>query len=297
MRAFAFLLILGSLGFAQANKTQVVMLGAGTPNPDPENSGPAVAVVVNGESYLVDAGPGIVRRAAAAEKKGVKALAPEQLKRVFITHLHSDHTLGLPDLMLSPWVLEREVALQIYGPPGTKKLVTHILKAYEDDIYHRTHSLEPVPKTRPWRPEVHEIKPGEIFHDANVTVTAFPVPHTQWKHSFAYTFQTADRRIVISGDTTPTDEIVRQCNGCDVLVHEVYSAEKLPTRPPEWQRYHRQSHTSTKELAELENRAHPKLLVLYHKLFWGTDDAGLVREVHEAGYKGQVVSGKDLESY
>ena len=272
------------------------MLGAGTPNADPDNSGPAVAIVVSSASYLVDAGPGVVRRAAAAEAKGIKALEAANLKRVFLTHLHSDHTLGLPDLMISPWVLERTAPLEVYGPPGTKKLVKHILKAYEEDMYHRTHSLEPV-KSTGWRPNVHEIKPGVVYKDANVMVTAFPVLHTQWKYAYGYKFQTADRTIVLSGDTTPTEEIVRQCNGCDLLVHEVYSAEKFPTRPPEWQRYHAQSHTSTKELAQIAGRARPKLLVLYHKLLWGTDDAGLVREVREAGYTGEVKAAKDLEIY
>ena len=82
--------------------TQVVMLGTGTPLADPERSGPAVAIVVNGVAYLVDCGPGVVRRAAAAEKAGIKALAADKLKIVFITHLHSDHTLGYPDLIFSP---------------------------------------------------------------------------------------------------------------------------------------------------------------------------------------------------
>src|SRR5713101_6267048 len=98
--------------------TQVVMLGTGTPNPDPAHSGPALAIVIHGAAYLVDAGPGVVRRAAAAERAGVAALAQPNLRIVFITHLHSDHTLGLPDLIFSPWVLQRRAPLDVYGPPG-----------------------------------------------------------------------------------------------------------------------------------------------------------------------------------
>ena len=112
------LLLVRGAGLAQEKPasagahTQVVVLGTGTPLADPERSGPAVAVVVNGAAYLVDCGPGVVRRAAAAEKNGIKALAVDKLKIVFITHLHSDHTLGYPDLIFSPWVLERAEPLE-----------------------------------------------------------------------------------------------------------------------------------------------------------------------------------------
>ena len=97
---------------------KLVVLGTGTPNADPDRSGPALAVIADGQAHLIDAGTGIVRRAAAAERAGETALAPEKLDRVFLTHLHSDHTLGLADLMFTPWVLERETPLMVYGPPG-----------------------------------------------------------------------------------------------------------------------------------------------------------------------------------
>jgi ribonuclease BN (tRNA processing enzyme) len=129
------ILVTATVGLAQEKEashgvgTQVVILGTGTPLPDPDRSGPAVAVVVNGVAYLVDCGPGVVRRAAAAEKNGIKALAADKLKIVFITHLHSDHTLGYPDLIFSPWVLERAEPLEAYGPRGLKSMTAHIEKA------------------------------------------------------------------------------------------------------------------------------------------------------------------------
>ena len=121
--------------------------------------------------------------------------------------------------------------------------------------------------------------------------------HGSWPQAFGYKFVTPDRTIVISGDTRPTETIPRACDGCDVLVHEVYSAERLKARPPEWQTYHRAFHTSTVEPAKIAQQAHPKLLVLYHQLFWGATDADLVREIREAGYTGRVVSGKDLDRF
>ena len=106
-----------------ASQTQVVLMGTGTPLPDPERAGPCTAIVVNGTPYLVDLGTGVVRRAAAARNKDVKALEPINLKIGFITHLHSDHTLGVADVLLTPWVMGRKEPFELYGPPGTRTMV------------------------------------------------------------------------------------------------------------------------------------------------------------------------------
>ena len=280
-----------------AQETAVVMLGTGTPNADPDRSGPAVAVVRAGRSYLVDAGPGVVRRAAAAAALHAdSALQPRNLRTLFLTHLHSDHTVGLPDLILSAWTLEREVPLEVYGPPGTQAMVDHLLAAYAADIRNRIDGLEPANPTG-YQVRVHEIAPGKVFEDGNVTVTAFAVPHGDWAVAFGYRFQSADRSIVISGDTRASDAVVRACDGCDLLVHEVYSAERFRTRPPAWQAYHAKAHTSTTELADVARRAAPKQLLLYHQLFWGTTDEGLMAETRAAGYKGPMRSAADLTRY
>ena len=293
----AFCVLLAACGPPPApTDARVVVLGTGNPNADPQRSGPAVAVVAHGKVYLVDAGPGIVRRAAAAQKAGVKELSVTALNRVFLTHLHSDHTVGLPDLMLSPWVLDRIEPLTVYGPPGTAAMVEHLTAAYRADIDNRLDGLEPI-SANGWRTRAVEIAPGVVSHGDGMTVTAFAVQHGSWEHAYGYVFQTAGRRIVISGDTTPTEEIVHQCNGCDVLVHEVYSVAGFKTRPKDWQNYHAHSHTSTAQLAAIAKRARPKLLVLYHQLYWGTTDGDLVREIHAAGYDGAVVSAHDLGVY
>ncbi len=283
-------------GAAPELRSRLVLLGTGTPNADPERWGPAVAVVVDDEAYLVDAGVGVVRHAAAAADHGIPALRPAGLRRVFITHLHSDHTLGLPDLMLSPWVLDRPTPLDVYGPPGIAAMTRHIEEAWREDIDMRLFGLEPQ-STRNYRALVHELAPGLVFEDDRVRVDAIPVAHGSWPDAYGFRFKTPDRTFVISGDTRPIDAVARACDGCDVLMHEVYSAATLATRPPEWQRYHRAFHTSTVELAALATKARPKLLVLYHQLFWGTTDADLVREIRQAGYTGRVVSGKDLDQF
>jgi len=286
-------------GKAQAphvvDSTKVVMLGTGTPNADPDRSGPAVAIVVNGRAYIVDAGPGVVRRAAAAEKAGVTALRQPNLDIVFLTHLHSDHTLGLPDLLLSPWVLDRSAPLRVFGPRGTAAMVEHISAAWAEDIHVRLTGGEQGNKTG-YRAEVHEIDSGIVFRDSNVTVTAFRVPHGTWDEALGYKFVTKDRVIVISGDTRSTEAIVAQCNGCDVLVHEVYVDSTARLAPQGTRDYYKNFHTSTLELADLAKRARPKLLLLYHQLYRGATDDDLVREI-KTRYAGLVMSARDLGVY
>jgi ribonuclease Z len=284
---------------AANHNTQVVMLGTGTPNLDPERSGPAVAVVVNGSAYLVDFGPGVVRRAAAAQQqKHIEALNPGNLKIAFATHLHSDHTTGLADLFLSPAVGERKVPLTLYGPPGLAAMAAHIRAAYIKDIAIRVRGLERE-DPKPFTMIVHEIKPGVIYKDQNVTVTAFRVPHGSWDYAYGYRFDTADRSIVISGDTAPSDAVVKACNGCDLLVHEVYSQEWFATKPADRKKYHASFHTSTAELAGVAGGARPKMLVLYHQLFIKGQEPGpvLIKEMRTAGYLGHVVSANDLDVF
>ena len=282
--------------FEGERRTQIVLLGTGTPNADPDRSGPAVAIVVDGESYLVDCGAGVVRRAAAAARQsGIEALAAPNLSRVFITHLHSDHTLGLADLIFTPWILGREVPLEVYGPKGIRAMADHIIEAYQQDIAVRTGGLEPA-NEQGYKVSVHEIEAGTVYQDENVTVKAFPVRHGSWDHAFGFRFETADRTIVISGDTTPCSSLLASAEGCDVLIHEVYSEAGFRRRTPEWQRYHAAFHTSTRQLADIATKVRPGLLILYHQLFWGTTEEDLLREVCRS-YDGRVVSGNDLDVY
>jgi ribonuclease BN (tRNA processing enzyme) len=162
--AFALLFLFGWHGASQAQtkpapKTQIVMLGTGTPLPDPNRFGPCTAIIVNNTPYLVDLGTGVVRRAAAARDKGVAALEPTNLKIAFITHLHSDHTLGLPDAILTPWVMGRKEPLEVFGPSGTQAMAERILQAYDVDIRARTEGLEHS-NASGYKVHVHEISPA-----------------------------------------------------------------------------------------------------------------------------------------
>jgi ribonuclease BN (tRNA processing enzyme) len=274
--------------------TQVVLLGTGTPNAEPDRQGSALAIVVDDVPYLVDFGSGVIRRARAAHEQGVAGLAVTQLQRAFLTHLHSDHTIGYPDLILTPWTLGRTEPLTVYGPPGLQALTDNILAAYAADITERLQGLEPANATG-CDVIAHEIEPGVCYQDALVTVEAFAVSHGSWP-AYGFRFTTADRVIVISGDTCPVENIVQYGTGCDVLVHEVYSVAGFANRPPEWQAYHRSVHTSTHELAAIADLAQPGLLVLVHQLLWGLTPDELVAEISER-YDGDVVYGRDLDVF
>jgi ribonuclease BN (tRNA processing enzyme) len=252
-----------------ASGTRVVLLGTGTPVPDPDRSGPATAIIVGDTAYLVDFGPGVVRRAeAAALRRKIPAVEPGNLKVAFVTHLHSDHTAGYSDLILSGWTAGRTVPLEVYGPPGLAAMTEHILQAYRVDIETRTNPNGPMRDAgrfpNAWKVNAHEIKPGVIYKDDKVTVTAFPTNHAM--ESYGYRFDTPDRRIVISGDTSPLDETIRACDGCDVLIHEAQSVELLLKLPESIRSFVAKYHTTTEQLAELAKKARPKLLVVYHSI-------------------------------
>jgi ribonuclease Z len=280
---------------AQTSRTQIVMLGTGTPIPDPDRMGPSVAVIVDSVPYLFDAGTGIVRRAVAAQRAGVRGLALPSLQRVFLTHLHSDHTLGLADLLFTPWIQGRSAPLEVYGPPGTQRLVDGIIDGNDEDIHERLASSGG-PPANGWKANVHEIAEGVVYKDSRVTIRAFAVPHSAWKYAFGYRVETPDRTIVISGDTRQSPAIAAACHGCDVLIHEVYSDSGFATIPALRQKYHAQAHTSAKQLGAIATSARPKLLILTHVLFFGATEERLLAEVRST-FAGNVVLPHDLQVF
>lgn len=291
--------------------TKVVLLGTGNPQPDPDRAGSATAIIVNETAYLIDFGPGVVRRAAAALRDGkIKELYPPRIRTVFNTHLHSDHTAGYADLILTPWTMGRRVPLEVFGPKGLKNMTDRLLEAYSEDIRIRTEGMEAIPRET-LQVNAHEIKAGLVYTDDNVKVTAFPTSHGDWEESFGYRFDTADRSIVIPGDTSPSQAVIDACNGCDILIHEALTMKFLNnSRRPNSQGfdlkgYAAKYHTTTVQLAELAGKAKPNLLILHHNSITLRPDLrpmastpeDLLREIEEAGYKGKVVVGHDLDVY
>jgi len=216
-----------------------------------------------------------------------------QLTRAFVTHLHSDHTLGLPDLIFTPAVTGRISPLEIYGPPGLRAMTSHVVKAWKEDMDIRLHGLEPaVPQA--YVVHTHDVQPGEIYRDDRMRVSAIAVLHGSWKYAYGYRFEAKDKTIVFSGDTTYSPALARAAAGCDILVHEVYSAAGLAKRTPDWRKYHAAFHTSGADLGRLAAEVKPKKLVLYHQLPMGETAEEVIAEIRER-YAGEIVYGKDLD--
>lgn len=276
--------------------TSVVLLGTGMPFPDAHAQGPAFAVTVGSRMFLFDAGAGVMRQMNAA---GLPVLEGP-ITAVFLTHLHSDHTLGLPDVILTTWVMRRSRPLPIYGPVGTAAMTRSILEAWKEDIAIRTDGLEH--ETRHGeRVDVHEIRAGVVYDSAGVRIRAIPVRHGTWPAAFGYRIDTPGKSIVISGDTAPSPELEAAAAGVDLLLHEVYPATHLKPEPrpggEDWPRYMQTFHTSDRELGAIVARAKPKRLVLVHIVRMGATDQELLAGIRAGGFKGIVTVGHDLERY
>ncbi len=285
--------------FSDSDITKVVMLGSGNPNPSPNQSGCSVAIIVNDTPYIVDFGPGLIRQAAAMTPRhggSIAGLNIKNIKHAFLTHLHSDHTTGYPDLILTPWVMGRDEPLEVYGPEGINKMTNHILEAYDADIKYRLYGTEPA-NNEGWRVNSHEFtKEGVIYTDENIKVEAFPVPHGSWPNAWGLRFTTPDKVIVMSGDSAPSEKILEYSKGADILIHEVYSQEGYDKKNDFWKEYHAQHHTSTHELAEIAAKSKPGLIVLYHILYWGSTPEDLLKEI-STNYSGKVIVGQDFDIY
>lgn len=276
--------------------TEIVFLGTGTPRPLPDRQGPSLAIIGNGKAYLVDAGLGLTRQANAAYTGGTPALRVDGLNVAFVTHLHSDHTLGLPDLIFTPWVFGRKAPLELYGPTGIKAMADNILKAYEQDENIRIHGLEGA-NTTGYKVDAHEITPGVVYQDANVKVTAFLVEHGDWREAYGFRFETGNKTIVVSGDARPSESVIQACNGCDVLVHEVYSGYGgNPLMTPEaLEKYMTAYHTAARDLGALASRAHARTLIVTHYLPLGPSDQTEMANEIKKGFAGNVIVARDLD--
>lgn len=296
--AFTLAFCVAAVSCAHA-ETQVVMLGTGTPVHNPERSGPAVAIVTGNQSYLFDFGPGVVRRAAALSPRfggDIEALAAPNLNIAFLTHLHSDHTAGFPDLLLTGWASgKRDKRVRLFGPDGVQQLVSGTYEAYEDDIKYRLYHRGKV-SDEGWRVETQVVKEGLVYEDESIRVIAFPVLHGSWPQAFGYRVETADKVVVISGDLRPGGKIREYSENADYLIHEVYCDAGLKKRSVEDQRYHSNNHTSTRELAELANRVRPGALVLTHVIPFGCTEEEILNEVSN-DYDGEVIFANDLDIY
>ena len=231
---------------------RVTLLGTGTPFPNAERFGSAILVEVAGKKLLFDCGRGVVIRLAQAQ------ISPKDIDGLFLTHLHSDHVVGIPDLWLSGWLLGRERPLPIWGPLGTHSMAEHLAQAFGFDIRIRQAAPDPLP-VKGVTLDAKEIAQGEIYNDGSTQVSAFLVDHGTVKPAFGYRLDSAGHSVVISGDTKFCQNLVDFATGADCLIHVAWSADwKNPTPPS------KRSIASAEDAGRVFAIVKPKLGVVYH---------------------------------
>jgi len=262
---------------AHSDEMRVTLLGTGTPFPNAERFGSAILVEAGGKKLLFDCGRGVVIRLAQA---GVN---PKDIDGLFLTHLHSDHVVGIPDLWLSGWFLGRSKPLRIWGPQGTSSMVEHLVQAFAFDIHIRQAPPDPLP-SKGVEIDAQEVAQGEIYNDGLTRVSAFLVDHGTVKPAFGYRVDSMGHSVVISGDTKFCQNLVDFAKGADCLIHAAWGAGwKSPTPPS------KRSIASAEDAGRVFASVKPKLGIIYHY----KDEQGLWDAVRKE-YKGPLAVGKDL---
>lgn len=270
-----------------ANDIRVTLLGtASGPRAFVDKAGISTLVEAGGERLLFDAGRGSMQRLVQA------GFPMSAVTKLFLTHLHSDHVIGVPDLMLSPWPAapERKVPLEVWGPDGTRDMMRHLEAAFAFDI-HMRRDVDESFSPEGIRMVAHDIQEGKVHEKNGVTVTAFLVTHGRVKPSYGYRVDYAGRSVALSGDTSPSDNLVAVCKGVDVLIHEAIDVDVLRRVVPDKSRVDAivARHTTPEQAAGIFNRVSPRLAVFSHSP--GT--AAIVEQTRRS-YPGRVEMGEDL---
>jgi ribonuclease Z len=286
---FALLIAAIAPAAAQAQQIKVTLLGTGCPPPVMNRFGPSTLVEVGDQKFLFDAGRGALQRLTEI---GVRW---QDVQGVFLTHLHSDHVVGFPDLWLTGWLIApgRNVPLQVWGPRGTSAMMSHLKKAYEYDVRIRIQNdgASPVGVSL----LVKEISEGVVYDKGGVKITAFEVDHAPVKPAFGYRIDYAGRSLVLSGDTRVSENLVRHSQGVDVLVHEVFVPETLQRTgvPPDRAKNIISYHTTPEQAGEVFARLKPKLAVYSHICMPTATEQDLLPTTRKT-YAGPLQIGEDL---
>jgi len=268
---------------------RVTLLGTGAPPPSVERFGPSTLVEVGGQKLIFDAGRGAMQR---LHQLGIPFC---DITGMFLTHHHSDHVVGFPDLWLTGWIGrpwgKRNVPLAVWGPVGTVQMMEHLPKAFHVDIRVRSKSYPP----EGVKLAAHEIREGVVFDCDGVRVSAFEVEHGgEELPAFGYRIEYRNRAAVLSGDTTFSENLIRHAEGADLLVHEVTAAAGNAAESAAQLKRIGANHTTPEQAGEVFARVRPKLAVYNHLLLFGSATAeGLIPATRQQ-YDGSLVVGVDL---
>jgi ribonuclease Z len=274
---------------AAGQEIKVTLLGTGSPPPVMNRFGPSILVEAGGGKFLFDAGRGALQRLA---QLGVRW---QDVDGLFLTHLHSDHVVGFPDLWLTGWLVGagRSRPLHVWGPRGTRKMMSHLEQAYEYDIRIRLYDDRASPDGVVILAE--DIGEGVAHEKGGVKITAFDVDHTPIKPAFGYRIDHAGRSVVLSGDTRVSDNLIRYAQGVDLLVHEVASPETFQRAgaPPERAKSIVAHHVTPEQAGEVFSRTKPKLAVYSHIVLPTATEQDLLPSTRKT-YSGPLEVGEDL---
>ena len=284
----ALCLILFALHSVQGQTMRVTLLGTGSPAPVMARFGPSILVEAAEQKFLFDAGRGALLRLTQANVKY------KDIQGVFFTHLHSDHVVGFPDLWLTGWLTGQRIApLQVWGPKGTKKMVSNLEKAFEFDIKARISDDTGSPDGISIKAE--DIKEGVVFEKNGVKVTAFEVDHEQVKPAFGYRIDYAGRSVVLSGDTRYSENLIRYSKAVDLLIHEVVSPEVLARLkfPAELTKTIISYHTTPEQAGEIFSLVKPRMAIFSHIIQPIATEQDIIPLTRKT-YTGAVELGEDL---
>ena len=282
-------------GPADGDDFKVTLLGTGSPPPVMNRFGPGVLVQAGGQTLLFDCGRGVTQRLF---QLGVKLGAANKL---FLTHLHSDHIVGIPDLWLTGWLetpfAQRKGAFLVFGPVGTRNLMENLEKAFEWDI--ATRIADQKLSKENLAASVTEIREGIVYERDGVKVTAFEVDHGDLiKPAFGFRIEYGGRSAVLSGDTRFSENLIRHATGTDLLIHSVAAVRPELLASPVFQAI-LAHHTKPDEAGTVFTRTKPKLAVFSHLTLLGTPQVTAVTEqevveLARKNYSGPLLVGEDL---